>query len=224
MPKLDDRLKAVAGQIRSRVHADVGSDHGHLLMALLSAGRIERGIAIENKPEPYQNSRATLSGLNADVRLADGLGGLQPGEADSLSLCGMGGELIAQILDTFPDRVPTCVILQPNRRPEAVRQWGLRTGFHIVNEQIVPGRRQYVVIRFLRGEADVDPAYDGIDREAAELFGPLVVRRWEPDFVNALHDEQRYLRSLARLTSESENRLNVMTRLLQHGGRSRTQR
>jgi tRNA (adenine22-N1)-methyltransferase len=222
MPKLDDRLKAVAGQIRSRVHADIGSDHGHLLKALLSAGRIHRGIAIENKRQPYENSRATLAGLNADVRLADGLGGLQPDEANSLSLCGMGGDLIVKLLEAFPGRVPPCVTLQPNQRPESVRRWGLRTGFHIADEQqVLSGRRTYLVIHFLKAEAELDPAYDGIDREAAELFGPLLVRRWNPDFVEALREEQRYLQSLERLHPESDRRHKVVTRLLQHGGQDR---
>lgn len=218
MPKLDDRLKAVARQIRSRVHADIGSDHGHLLKALLSSGQIQRGIAIENKQQPFENSSTTLQGLSAEVRLDDGLRGLEPGEADSLSLCGMGGDLIAQILDAFPDRVPPCIVLQPNCHPESVRQWGLRAGYHLVDEQIVWGRQQYVIIRLERRSPPADPAYNGIDREAAELFGPLIIKRWQPDFVAALQQEQCYLQFLPRLNAESQFRIDRIEELLRHGG------
>ena len=89
MPRLDARLKSVAQQVCCRVHADIGSDHGHLLKALLAAGRIQRGIAIENKRQPFLNSQTTLQGVNADVRFADGIEGLKAGEADSLSICGI---------------------------------------------------------------------------------------------------------------------------------------
>src|SRR6056297_785499 len=97
LPRLDERLKIVASLIRCRVHADIGSDHGHLLKALLKSGRIEFGIAIENKTQPFLNSRKTLADCRADVRLADGLAGLQKGEADCLSLCGMGGRSMVRI-------------------------------------------------------------------------------------------------------------------------------
>ncbi|WP_182864609.1 tRNA (adenine(22)-N(1))-methyltransferase [Rhodopirellula sp. JC639] len=218
MPKLDDRLKAVAVQIRSTVHADIGSDHGHLLKALLTAGRIQRGIAIEVNQRPFDNSRSTLTGLNADVRLADGLAGLNPDEADSLSICGMGGELITRILQSHPDRVPADLVLQSNRRPEAVRDWALRSGFHLVDEQLVIGRLRYVILRFQRNGNCPDPAYKSVDRDAALLFGPLLVRRWEPEFERILVDEYEYLRRLNRRTESSQHRLDVLSKLLRRKG------
>ncbi|QDV40733.1 tRNA (adenine(22)-N(1))-methyltransferase [Stieleria neptunia] len=218
MPKLDDRLKAVAVQIRSRVHADIGSDHGHLLKALLTSGRIERGIAIEVNQRPCENSRSTLVGLAADVRLADGLAGLSPGEADSLSICGMGGELITRILETHPERVPPDLVLQPNRRPDAVRRWALQAGFHLVDEQLVVGRLRYVVMRYRLDRSSADPAYDAMDHEAALLFGPLLIQRWESQLQGVLLDEYQYLKELQQRTEQSQHRLNVLAKLLRLKG------
>ncbi|QDV84873.1 tRNA (adenine(22)-N(1))-methyltransferase [Planctomycetes bacterium TBK1r] len=222
MPKLDERLKAVAVQIRSRVHADIGSDHGHLLKALLTSGRIERGIAIEVNQRPFENSRSTLSGLAADVRLADGLEGLSPGEADSLSICGMGGELMTRILETHPGRVPADVVLQPHRRPDAVRRWALQSGFHLVEEQLVVGRQRYVVMRFRldrsTAESANDPAYDAVDREAALLFGPLLIKRWETRFRDILVEEYQYLMRLDQRTDDSAQRLSALSKLLDRNG------
>ncbi|TWU47882.1 tRNA (adenine(22)-N(1))-methyltransferase [Rubripirellula reticaptiva] len=218
MPRLDDRLKAVASQIRCRVHADIGSDHAHLLKALLASGRIERGIAIENKPQPFRNSKATLAGYDADVRFADGFAGLAAGEADSVSICGMGGELMTSILDAHPDRVPEVVLLQPNRRPELLRRWGLRCRFDLVDEQVAIGHWAYPILRFSRRSSDTvgsrDVAYDGLDFEAAILFGPHLIRRWQSDFVDRLKDEATYLRKLDRLGEEPEQRLAAIERLM----------
>ena len=214
MPKLDERLKSVAKLIRSNVHADIGSDHGHLLAALLKAGRIERGIAIENKRQPFANSKATLSGLNAEVRFADGLAGLNDNEAESLSLCGMGAETIVRILCEFPSRVTRTVVVQPNTKPELVRGWALQNSFHLVGEKTTPGIRSFIVMRFDHCESAVDPAYDNVDLGAAMLFGPLVLKARERSFIDRLQRERAYLQGLQRLSEDSKHRLATIESIL----------
>ncbi|MEO1528832.1 MAG: class I SAM-dependent methyltransferase [Planctomycetota bacterium] len=216
MPKLDQRLKAVAQCIRHRSHADVGSDHGHLLAALLASGRVERGIAIENKKQPLENSRATLQGYPAEVRFGDGLESLRTGEVDGLSVCGMGGETIVEILRRFPDRVPERVVLQPNRRPERVREWGLQAGYRLVEEQIVFGHWPYQIIALQRMDTPKasDPAYDGLDHRAALLFGPLNLKRGDERWFTRLREEREYLRRLDVLGEEARDRLEAINRLL----------
>lgn len=214
MPQLDNRLKSVASQIRSHTHVDIGSDHGHLLVALLKAGRIDRGIAIENKRQPFENSVLALAGLRAELRFADGLEGLRVGEADSLSICGMGGESIVKILDAYPDRVTPTVILQPNRKPELVRDWGIRNGFHLLDECVADGHWMHQILRFQRSEIPDDPAYQGLDHHAALLFGPLMLKRWEPSFVRRLREERAYFRRFDRLSDESASRLAAIERVL----------
>jgi len=150
MPKLDQRLIAVTRQIRSGVHADIGSDHGLLLASLLGSGRIDYGIAIENKQQPWENSKTTLAELAAEVRLGDGLDVLEKDEADSLSICGMGAENMVAILDRYPERIPAKVVLQPNSRSELVREWAWQAGFWLVAEQVVRTTGKYAVLSFER--------------------------------------------------------------------------
>ncbi len=196
---LDVRLQAVFDQVRCPTHVDVGSDHARLLAALLKSGRIERGIAIENKQQPFVNSRRRLANLAADVRFGDGLAVLEAGEAESLSICGMGAESIVQILEAFPDRVPPRVFLQPNRQPELVRRWGLRGGFHLVDERIACGHWPYSILTFQCAADRDDPAYDGIDRDAALLFGPLNLRRRSAVLERVLREELEYLQRFDRM-------------------------
>jgi len=214
MPRLDQRLKAVASLIRCSVHADIGSDHAHLLKALLASGRIERGIAVENKLQPFYNSQATLVGYNSEIRFGDGLEVLKAGEADSVSVCGMGGPRIVQILSAFPDRVPPQVVVQPNTRADIVREWGLDSGYHLVDEQIAHGHWPYQILSFSRRGDCPDSAYAGLDRNAALQFGPWVIRQSSSDFLARLHEERDYLRGLKHLEPNSQLRLEAIEFLL----------
>jgi tRNA (adenine22-N1)-methyltransferase len=221
VPHLDQRLKVVANQIRCRTHADIGSDHGHLLKALLSSGRIEHGIAIENKHQPFENSKRTLADLSADVRFFDGFAGLEAGEADSVSICGMGGKTITRLLTAHPDRLPATIIVQPNNCEETLRAWGLEASYHLVNESMATGTprakipRRFVILRFERAtSSQPDPAYKWLDRESALLFGPHFIRRQSDEFVAALQAERTYLQSLPHLSAKMTLRRAAIEQLL----------
>ena len=215
LPHLDARLKKVAQQIRTTVHVDVGSDHANLLVALLKGGRIERGIAIENKQQPWRHSQQALNGLDAEVRLAEGLDGLASGEADSLSICGIGAESIVSILAAHPDRIPPLVILQPNRRSELIRQWGLDSGFHLVDEQMAYGHWPYEILIYRQADTVSDPAFTRVDHEADLLFGPWLLKRREEEFVTRIQEEQQYWQQFATISDQSVSRRDTIERVLQ---------
>jgi tRNA (adenine22-N1)-methyltransferase len=214
---VDARLNAIAKLIRSTIHVDIGSDDARLLVSLLQDKRIERGIAIENKQQPFENSRIALANLNADVRFGEGLDVLKPLEAQSLSVSGMGAETIVEILGAFPDRVPRDVVLQPNRRPEIVRRWALRNGFHIVDEQIVFDDRIYTIMSFRASpnsnNLKNDPAYKNVEREAALLFGPLLLKRADANLARQLREEENYWKRLERIAPENRQRLSIIRNL-----------
>ena len=195
-------------------HADIGSDHGGLLTHLLTHGRIRRGIAIENKQRPYQNSCRALASLNADVRLGDGLAVLSEGEIDSLSVCGLGAESIVKILNEFPDRLPDRLVLQPNRQPELIRRWALNGCYHLHDEQIVRGHWPYTILSLRKAKQRDDPAYLVVERDVGLLLGPLIVKRAEPQWIEQLEEEERYLRQFARLGEASAERLKFIRSVL----------
>ena len=210
MPKLDQRLIAVTRQIRSGVHADIGSDHGLLLASLLGSGRVDYGIAIENKQQPWENSKTTLAGLAAEVRLGDGLDVLERDEADSLSICGMGAENMVGILVRYPDRVPNAVVLQPNSRAELIREWAWQAGYWLEAEQIVRTTGKYTILSFERapaGKEQLDPAYDQIDRECGFAFGPLMLRENCPALVSDLREEELWWSQFSDLQPRAQRRM-----------------
>lgn len=194
--KLDERLLRVAAAIRSRVHADIGTDHALLPRYLLASGRVERVIAVEKNPGPLARARRELAGWGADVREGDGLEPLQAGEIDSLSLTGMGARSIASILAAHPDRLPELVVVQPNDDAHWLRTWGLASGYHLRHEELVQGRWLYEVLVLSRCPTP-DPAYDGLDPEVAQRFGPHLLRRRDPLLAERLGRERALLAGLA---------------------------
>ena len=177
--KLDRRLRRVAEAIRGRVHADIGTDHGLLPRYLLTSRRVERVIAVEKNPGPLARARRELARFQAEVRQGDGLEPLSPGEIDSLSLTGMGARLIDSILRAQPAKVPALVVVQPNDDAHWLRTWGLETGYHLRHEELVQGTWLYEVLVFQQASGP-DPAYDGLDPEVGQRFGPHLLRRQDP--------------------------------------------
>ncbi len=191
---LEPRLMAVAQEIRAPTHADIGADHALLPRYLLLSGRVERVIVVEKNPQPWENSRRALAGLNAEVRLGDGLSVLQAGEADSLSLCGMGAKRMVRILSAHPARLPPRLVLQPNDSPEPLRRWAISAGFALQNEQMVEGFWRYSILTLQRGTCT---AYAGLPLEPALRYGPLLLKARHPLLKAHLQERQRYLQKLA---------------------------
>ena len=126
----DARITAVMNFVRegSRV-ADVGADHGYLSIELAANGRAKFVTATEKNLQPLQAARKNISAAGLenviDTRHGDGLKVLLAGEVDTICIAGMGGALIATILDESPEVVQSArqLILQPMNASDKVRTW-----------------------------------------------------------------------------------------------------
>ena len=104
---LTPRLQAIADRVPQGARlADIGTDHGHLPLRLLTQNRLTCAIASDLREGPLDHARdnARFHGLTDRVsfRLASGLEGIAPDECDTISIAGMGGETIAAILEAAP--------------------------------------------------------------------------------------------------------------------------
>ena len=152
--KLSNRLDLVASFVPAGARLlDVGSDHAYLPIALLQEGKIEAAIAGEVVKGPYESALANVSASGfqdkIDVRLANGLAAFEPAdEVTTITICGMGGRLIADILDAGKDKLTGVdrLILQPNNREDDLRIWLMENGFEIIAESIMTENGKYYEI------------------------------------------------------------------------------
>lgn len=163
--RLSPRLNAVA-ELAGRVDtiADIGCDHGKLCVALLQAGIARKAVATDISAPSLRKAEelAAAYGLagRMQARLGDGLSALSPGEADAIAICGMGGELIAEMLAAAapPLMGARLAVLQPMSGVEELREFLWREGYRILRERIaVEGKRYYQIFSIAAG-AQAQPA------------------------------------------------------------------
>lgn len=162
MTALDNRLRTAAELCREgRVVADVGCDHAQL--ACFIAGRSKRVIASDVRDGPLEAARRTVAewGVrNVLVVKSDGLREID--FADDVVICGMGGELIAEIIGgcRFLNG-DTRFILQPMTKPDFLRKWLYENGYEIIEERTAADGGKLYSIMYV--------SYTGEKREADEL-------------------------------------------------------
>ena len=147
---LSKRMKAVVDLVpRCKCIADIGCDHGYMSIALVEEEKADRAIACDLRPGPLEIARAHVKehGLETkiDLRLADGLQALSPGEADAVIIAGMGGPLMRSILEASVEvwKERAVLILQPQSEPETVRGYLEEQHYHIRKEVFLLDEGKY---------------------------------------------------------------------------------
>lgn len=204
---LSQRLEHVAAQVpQAACLADIGSDHAYLPVALMRRGQITRAIAGEVAHTPFQAAGRTVreNGFEhcIEVRLASGLAAIRPEDGvTAITLCGMGGETIRDILDSGRAFLKGTerLILQPNGGERPLRHWLMVNGYRILAEQVLRENRfDYEIIT-------ADPAGPVAYTEQELYFGPLLMQARTPAFLakwrRLLHVRQR---ALAQLTQAQQ--------------------
>jgi tRNA (adenine22-N1)-methyltransferase len=147
--------------------ADIGTDHAYLPIWLVAEGRCPAAIAADLRQGPLLAAQAHVceAGLGGVIclRLSDGLKEIAPGEADTITITGMGGPLICRILadGRAVARSAKELILSPQSDVPEVRRFLLGHGFFITDETMVREDGKYYVIIKAEPDEDVASALDG---------------------------------------------------------------
>lgn len=181
---LSKRLKEVAKFVpNGSIVADIGADHGKLLVYLAEHRKIARGIAGEVNHGPWKNA-ANFVHRNGyqhiiDVRLGDGLEIIQE-TVDVIVIAGMGGALITSILEQGKKVLNKAsrLILQPNIGENRIRKWLDQNNWSLVDEEIVVEDGIYYEIMVAEQSQHL-LAYDQLPLQKERFFhiGPLLWRK-----------------------------------------------
>ena len=139
--RLGNRLASAAALVREGAYlADVGTDHAYLPIALMKEGRISAAICSDINKGPLERAKDHVaeSGLSGRVELmlAPGASAIAGRGVTDVAICGMGGELIASIINDAPYLKDKDInlVLQPMSKVEALRAYLWDNGFDIVRE------------------------------------------------------------------------------------------
>lgn len=177
---LSKRLERVADFVPAGARlADIGSDHGFLPAALALRGVISFAVAGEVVEGPFlsakhQVEKNQLTGM-IEVRLADGLEAIHDeDEIDTITICGMGGTLIRDILERGKNNGKLTgrelLILQPNVGECTLRNWLCDNSYCIIAEDILEEKEKIYEIIV------AEPYEIKIDYTKEELFfGPKMM-------------------------------------------------
>lgn len=193
---LDARLAAAAHYVRrGAVFADIGSDHGYLPVFLVENGQVSSAIASDISSGSIASARRNIAEHHLEDRIetvvCDGVAPLADRAPTDIAICGMGGELIADIIDrakfVFDSRVR--LILQPMSRPHLLRRYLADGGFACVDETVcVASGRVYFCIC---------AEYDGTRRSLSlleEYLGCASADAVKPNEREAMHEGALRLR------------------------------
>lgn len=140
MPELSLRLKTIASLVPlgARV-CDVGTDHARLPIYLKQSGIANNVIAtdLNEKPLKFAKENIEKSGIDGiSLRHCDGLSAVKEGEANTVIIAGIGGEVISGILENceWIKTTGITLILQPTTSPEVLRKTLINNGFDIITE------------------------------------------------------------------------------------------
>ena len=187
---ISKRLELVASFVpQGAILLDVGSDHAYLPIELVERGQIESAIAGEVVEGPYQSAVKNVEahGLKEkiQVRLANGLAAFE--EADQVSvitIAGMGGRLIARILEEGLDKLANVerLILQPNNREDDLRIWLQDNGFEIVAESILEeAGKFYEILVVEAGQMKLSASDVRFGSFLSKEVSPVFVQKWQKE-------------------------------------------
>lgn len=179
------RLERVAANVPAGARlADIGSDHGYLPVALMRRGLITAAVAGEVATTPFHAAQRTVrnNGLEQQitVRLADGLAAIEADDGiTAISVCGMGGETIRDILESGKRHLSgrERLILQPNGGEQPLRQWLMDNGYSILSEELLRENRFYYEIILAERTGPVVYTAEQL------YFGPLQMQARSPAFI-----------------------------------------
>ncbi|WP_100402321.1 tRNA (adenine(22)-N(1))-methyltransferase [Bacillus sp. FJAT-42315] len=208
--QLSKRLTTVVNQIPNQsTLADIGSDHAYLPCYAVKTGIVTKAVAGEVVEGPFQAAKQQVqeAGLEQwiDVRKGNGLEVIVPGEVECITIAGMGGTLIASILEEGKAKLEGVkrLVLQPNISGINIRQWLLANEWELIAEMIMEeDGKIYEVLTAEKG----DPFKPYEANQAQQLLlGPFLMEEKNEAFLKKWQREASQLELVLENLKKAED-------------------
>ena len=135
------RLQAVESLVPEGARLlDIGADHGLLPLALIARGEIAGALLTDVNKGPLAACQRNAAVCCPDkmnlisFALSNGFEKVEKDSYDFVTICGMGGELIARIISEGGEKAHVPMVLQPMSHHEKLREFLWKNGYRIVKE------------------------------------------------------------------------------------------
>lgn len=213
---LSERLRHIVDMLpNSDCIADIGTDHGYILVHCINKGLCKRGIATDINKGPLEIAIKNFKKYRVldkiQTRIGDGLEPLQKGEADTILIAGMGGNLIVKILEGGKEivRSTNILVLQPMQYPEILRKYLNENDFRIIDEDIVKeDEKFYHILKVSNGS---EPPYE---KEVFYYTGKILIQKKHPVLREFINYKIKNLEEILRSVPKDNKRYNELNQLL----------
>lgn len=151
------RIIEVANLVTKKRVADIGCDHGYLITYLLENKIVDFAIGSDLNELPLLNAKKNVMAKNltnkVEFYISNGLEKIQKEDFDCVVVAGMGGSLIATILEQALDKISNKeIIVQPNNNSKTLRTLMQKNGFKVECEKIICEKHViYEILKFVPG-------------------------------------------------------------------------
>jgi len=196
---------------------DVGSDHGKLTYALLKEKNVKKVIASDISLPSLMKTKNLIEKSEFKTRVdyicCDGLTGYpKEQKADYVIIVGMGGNEIVKIMEKIENfSAYSNFILEPMQDAAVLREYLLKNGFEINNDELIEERGKLYSIIKVGGKTGTCQKYKKED----VWFGKDDVKNLTQEFKTLLLKEQQSLLKRQKyLNSLDLQKLNYVLQLL----------
>ncbi|MGD9909378.1 MAG: tRNA (adenine(22)-N(1))-methyltransferase TrmK [Candidatus Izemoplasmatales bacterium] len=201
--KLSKRLeKALEYTAGFQCLRDVGCDHAYFPIEAVSRGYVKKSIASDNKVSPYESALKNVEEASLtnqiQVALLNGLDELTPHQ-DLVSILGMGGILISEILSGVDLKDVKRLILSPNSDASVLREFLEKNGWKVISEEFIKDHQKYYqIIVSEKGEMHLSTL--------EKRFGKINLQRKNKDFVEYIHKQiEKFELALSKVSEEKKS-------------------
>lgn len=211
-----NRLELIASLTKGyKSLADIGSDHGYVCIEAVKKYGVLEAYACDINEGPLLNALNNIKKNNLDDKiktiLSDGLKNFSY-DVECYTICGMGGVLIKDILQSSLSKAKKAkiLILEPNNEESVLREFLYENEFCIVNEIIIKDKNHhYEIILAIPNES---MKYTDLDI----LFGPFLRKEKNEIFIEKWTKKLNILKTSYRFAKdESKNKIEEKIKLIE---------